>query len=210
MIPPNSFTRLLPCALGLVIAGPLSAQSFVSEEPDLDEVVAATERFRDVEAALAEGYIRDPMNICVTAEMMGGTAEEGVMGIHYVHPGLLKLKEPGGRVDGWGIHTDFRSPAILIYEPQSDGSLELVAVENLVFIRAWEAAGNDLPPSYRGRPFDRMEDDPETALDEAHEFEPHYDLHVWLYRENPDGVFAPFNRNATCEHHVQEAGHPGH
>ncbi|MGP1674052.1 MAG: hypothetical protein ACTS8Z_02415, partial [Candidatus Limnocylindrales bacterium] len=36
---------------------------------------------------------------------------------------------------------DFGNPAILIYEPQADGGMELVAVENLVFVAAWEAAG---------------------------------------------------------------------
>ena len=29
-------------------------------------------------------------------------------------------------------------------------------------------------------------------------FEPHYDRHVWLYRENPNGVFTPFNPAVTC------------
>ncbi len=38
-----------------------------------------------------------------------------------------------------------------------------------------------------------MVDDPATPIDEAHNFEPHHDRHVWLYRENPNGVFAPFN-----------------
>jgi hypothetical protein len=47
-----------------------------------------------------------------------------------------------------------------------------------------------------------MQDDPATAVDEAHMFEPHYDLHVWLYRENPRGLFAQFNPNATCQHHT--------
>jgi hypothetical protein len=46
-----------------------------------------------------------------------------------------------------------------------------------------------------------MIDDPSTALDEAHNFEPHHDRHVWLYRENPNGVFAPFNPRVTCEYH---------
>jgi hypothetical protein len=30
----------------------------------------------------------------------------------------------------------------------------------------------------------------------------HYDRHIWLYRENPNGLFAQYNPNATCEHHV--------
>lgn len=177
-------------------------------EPDLAVVRVATDRYRDVNVALAEGYIRDPMNICDTAEMMGRPAELGVMGIHYVRPDLLGITAPPNpRVNGTGTHTDFTRPAILIYEPQADGSLQLVAVENLVFIAAWEAAGNTARPAFMGRPYDRMEDDPATAVDEAHMFEPHYDLHVWLYRENPNGLFAQFNPNATCRHHTGPATH---
>jgi hypothetical protein len=171
-------------------------------EPTLAEVRAATERFRHVEAALAEGYIRDPGNVCDTAEMMGQPASMGAMGIHYFRPDMLGISAPPNpRVDGNGTHTDFNQPAILIYEPQADGALELVAVENLVFIAAWEAAGNAQPPSFHGVPWDRMVDDPATALDEAHMFAPHYDRHVWLYRENPNGVFAQYNPTVTCAHH---------
>ena len=46
-----------------------------------------------------------------------------------------------------------------------------------------------------------MADNPATAIDEAHLFEPHYDRHVWLYRDNPNGIFAPFNPAVSCEHH---------
>lgn len=176
-------------------------------EPTVEQVREATERFTDVEVALAEGYVADPMNLCDTAEMMGRPAEWGVMGIHYFRPDLLGITgPPDPRVTGSGTHTDFLRPSILIYEPQRDGSLELVAVENLVFIDAWEAAGNSARPTFQGRPYDRMEDDPTTALDEAHMFAPHYDLHMWLYRDNPRGMFAQFNPNATCQHH-QGAAH---
>ncbi len=171
-------------------------------EPSLADVRAATERFRDVEQALAEGYLRDPGNMCDDAAMMGQPAGLGAMGIHFFRPDLLGITAPPNpRVDGVGIHTDFNQPAILIYEPQEDGSLELVAVENLVFIEAWEAAGNTEPPSFHGVAWDRMVDDPATAVDEAHFFEPHYDRHVWLYRENPNGVFAQYNPAVTCAHH---------
>ena len=95
--------------------------------------------------------------------------------------------------------------------PQQDGSLQLVAVENLVFIRAWEAAGNLQPPSYQGVPYDLMRDDPATPADEAHMFEPHYDRHVWLYRENPNGMFAQFNPNVSCANGKNEmASHGAH
>lgn len=26
----------------------------------------------------------------------------------------------------------------------------------------------------------------------------HYDLHVWLFRHNPDGLLAPFNPAVSC------------
>jgi hypothetical protein len=169
-------------------------------DPDLDAVRAATERYRDVQVALAEGYITDPAGTCESAEMMGQSTEEGAMGIHYFRPDLLGITAVEPRVDGTGIHTDFLQPSVLIYEPQADGSLELVAVENLVFKAAWAAAGNTMPPSYLGVEWDSMEDDPSTVVDEAHHFAPHYDRHVWLYRENPKGVFAQFNPNATCRH----------
>lgn len=177
-------------------------------EPTLAEIRHATARFRDVKVALAEGYIRDPGNMCETAEMMGKPRAMGAMGIHYFRPDMLGIAgPPNPRVNGSGVHTDFLKPAILIYEPQADGSLELVAVENLVFAKAWKEAGHDAPPSFHGVPYDTMRDDPTTPIDEAHMFEPHHDRHVWLYRENPNGVFAQFNPRVSCKHHHAHAPH---
>ena len=204
------------CRIGTVVVLLLAvlpaashAQTMVAmapTEPDLDGVRAATERFRDVRVALAEGYVPPPGDICDAADDMGLPANVGAMGIHYVRPDLLGITgPPNPRVDGSGTHTDFLRPAVLIYEPQADGSLELVAVENLVFIASWEAAGHTAPPSFQGVAWDRMVDDPATALDEAHMFAPHYDRHVWIFRENPNGVFAQFNPAVTCDHH--DGGH---
>lgn len=177
-------------------------------EPTLEEVRAATERFRDVKVALAEGYIRDPGDLCDTAEMMGRPASQGAMGIHFFRPDLLGITgPPSPRVDGTGTHTDFRQPSILIYEPQKDGSLGLVAVENLVFARAWRERGHTAPPTFHGVPYDSMVDDPATATDEAHMFEPHFDRHVWIYRDNPQGVFAQFNPMVTCAYHQGPKDH---
>jgi hypothetical protein len=179
-----------------------SGPGVLGPEPTLAEVRTATERFRDVRVALAEGYIRDPNNMCETAEMMGRPAALGAMGIHYFRPDLLGITAPPSpRVNGNGIHTDFRKPSILIYEPQADGSLELVAVENLVFADAWRAAGHTERPSFHGVSYDSMADDPATPIDEAHMFEPHFDRHVWIYRENPNGVFTPLNPAVSCANH---------
>lgn len=185
--------------------------SSAPDEPSLAQVRAATERFRDVKVALAEGYLRDPMNLCDTAEMMGKPAKLGAMGIHFFRPDLLGIAgPPNPRVDGTGIHTDFLRPSILIYEPQQDGSLELVAVENLVFAKAWKEAGHNSPPSFHGVTYDTMIDDPATPVDEAHMFEPHHDRHVWIYRDNPNGVFAPFNPAVTCQYHRNGGEHAHH
>lgn len=177
--------------------------SFADEASDVAAVKAATEKYKDVNVALADGYIRDPANHCVTAEMSGFPTEYGAMGIHYIHPVLLKVKPPNGdRVDGDSTYTDWSQPAILIYEPEADGSLELVAVENLVFIKSWEAAGNTDPPVFAGRVWDYMADDPKTPGDEAHGFMPHYDQHVWAFRDNPRGTLTPFNPAVSCAHHM--------
>ena len=177
-------------------------------EPTLEEVRRATERYRDVNVALAEGYLRDPFNMCETAAMMGKRPELGAMGVHYFRPDLLGITEPPSpRVKGVGTHTDFLKPAILIYEPQAGGSMELVAVENLVFAAAWKAAGHDAPPTFHGVPYDRMIDDPATETDEAHMFAPHFDRHVWIYRNNPNGVFTPLNPAVSCANHKGTHAH---
>jgi hypothetical protein len=180
-------------------------------EPTLAEIRTATERFQDVNVALAEGYIRDPANICETADMMGRPVSDGAMGVHYFRPDLLGVTAPPSpRVNGDGTHTDFLTPGVLIYEPQADGSMQLVAVENLAFEAAWTATGATAPPSFHGVAYDHMSDDPSTTLDEAHNFAPHYDRHVWIYRENANGVFTPFNPAVSCAHHSAAPHTGGH
>src|SRR3990170_6201138 len=116
-----------PChfiILAAAVALTASCQSGEAE-PSLEEVRSLAERYRDVKVAIAEGYTTD--NKCVTAEMLGFPAEQGAMGLHYVRRDLLGLPDaPKGRVTGTGTYTDFAKPAMLVYEPQADGSLELV------------------------------------------------------------------------------------
>lgn len=174
----------------------------MAAEVDLDEMRANTEKYKDINVALADGYI-PPDNRCVSAAGEGLPPELGAMGIHYIHPAMLKITGVEPRVDGQSTYTDWAQPSILIYEPQADGSLELVAIENLVFEAAWKAAGSDAAPVLNGRAWDHMADDPDTDGDEAHGFMPHYDQHVWLYRDNPMGDLMPFNPNVTCENAQQ-------
>jgi hypothetical protein len=206
-------TKIGAAALAAVMGLCASAsQAIAPGEPSLAEVRALTAKYQNVNVALAEGYVRDPGNMCETADMMGRPKQLGAMGIHFFRPDLLGITAPPNpRVDGNGVHTDFRRPSILIYEPQADGSLELVAVENLVFQKPWHAAGHKRPPTFHGVEYDTMQDDPATETDEAHLFEPHYDRHVWLYRDNPNGIFAPFNPKVSCTAHVADhAGRNAH
>ena len=134
MIPKLSSSAM---ALALAFSHP-SQSATTTGEPDLTAVRAATARFQDVKVALAEGYVRDPMDMCDTAEMMGRPANAGAMGVHFSDPICSAFRGRLTRAStAAGTHTDFRKPGILIYEPQADGSLKLVAVENLVFRLAW-------------------------------------------------------------------------
>jgi hypothetical protein len=190
----------------LAIMAPASGTRAEDDVPTLVQAIrAATERFEDVNVALAEGYIPDPSGHCVSAADEGVPAELGAMGIHYLRPDLLGITATEPRVDGVGIHTDFLQPSILLYEPQADGSLVLVGVENLVFEKAWRLAGNIEAPVLAGRSWDYMADDPTTAAEEAHGFEPHWDQHVW-FRDNSLGPLVPFNPAVSCDHHLRE-GH---
>jgi hypothetical protein len=138
----------------------------------------------------------------MSAPMIGYPAAAGAMGLHYVRKDWLGITPtaPGKRVSGTGVHTDFLKPSMLVYEPQADGSLKLVAVESLVFQSAWRVAGHKSPPRFRGVPYVLLKDDPKTAVDEAHNYEPHYELHIWLFRHNPAGLYAEFNPRVTCAH----------
>jgi hypothetical protein len=185
--------------VSFVVAGLLAGAPALAETVDLNAVRAAVEKYRDVNMALADGYIPDPSGHCVTAADEGLPPEWGAMGMHYMNPALLKITAAEPRVDGQSTYTDWMQPAVLLYEPQADGSLELVGVENVVWQAAWKAAGHDGPPELNGRPWDAMADDPATAADEAHGFTPHFDQHVWLFRDNPLGELMPFNPNVTCD-----------
>jgi hypothetical protein len=193
---------LLASALSLAVVTAVADPGPANKsEPTLDQVRAAVVKYKDVKAALADGYIQDPSGMCETAAMMGKPAKLGAMGVHYFRPDLLGITAPPNpRVDGNGTYTDFHHPAVLLYEPQADGSMKLIGVENLVFEKAWKAAGHTQPPSFHGVPFDHMVDNPATPIDEAHGFMPHYDRHVWVIRDNPNGVFAQYNPNVTCKY----------
>ena len=221
----------VPFILGAVVAVSLSsaAPTLAQRLEDLDEgtraaleeIRAATEKYQDPDVALADGYIREPMNLCAQAGDDDLPSQLGAMGIHFFRPDLLGITGTEPRVSGNGMHMDFLQPSILVYHPDETGTLKLGAVENLVWEGAWTAAGNQAPPDFHGYQYTHRIDNPVTThADEAHLFEPHYELHMWLYEENPAGVFAQFNPRVSCDHHdgpktmaeamaLMQAGAPG-
>jgi hypothetical protein len=139
--------------------------------PGLKEVRKATERYRDASVAVKAGYA--PAKECVAGP-------EGGMGYHYANERLIR--DP--RIDPL-------RPEILVYAPRGKG-LRLVAVE---WFRA-DADGRLDTDDDRPYLFHRGFDGPM----EGHEpgMPVHYDLHAWIFKGNPDGVFAPYNPRVSC------------
>ena len=134
----------------------------------LAAVQQATAKYHDVDAALADGYV--PVSPC--EELPG----EGAMGIHYLHPQLAA-----------DLTSAAEQPEILLYMPKENGELELVGVEY------WQAAaGRSQAPAILDQPFDGPMPGHAPGMPE------HFDLHVWLWEKNPNGLFAAWNPALSC------------
>lgn len=154
------------------MAAPADASSG-AQAPDLARMRAGSAAYRTFDRALEDGFI--PLSPCVE-EAPGG------MGFHYGHPERLAAIEP-----------DASMPEILLYAPTADGRMELVGVEFMVNAGAWHAAGNTGAPSLAGVAYadpNPHHPDPNVAAS--------YTLHVWNWKANPSGMFAPFNPDVTC------------
>jgi hypothetical protein len=139
--------------------------------PDLEAARATLGKYKDPIAAVHDGYFSTVG--CVHYA-------DGGMGVHFLSPGRI------------GPAPDPASPQILIYEPDDAGRLELVAAEWFVPL----ATGVKERPQLFGQAFNGpMEGHVPLMPKELH----HYDLHVWLFRENPAGTFNPTNPNVTCK-----------
>lgn len=154
--------------------------------PDLGQLLAAvraaTTEFHDVDVAFAAGY-RPSRAGCESSSL-------GAMGIHYGHPALLGLV-PGPVPSGTDNVIDPLRPEVLLYEPQADGTRRFVGIEYVVYRAAWDAV-NSAPPTLLNIPFDQK------FGPDAHGHADHYELHVWLWRNNPLGMFAPWNPKVSC------------
>jgi hypothetical protein len=167
----------------VLLASPLSPRPLVGqgrpEAAGLSVVRAALDKYRDPIAAVHDGYFSTVG--CVDYPVPGAKGEipypAGGMGIHFLNMGLV------------GPVLDSLRPQVLLYEPHGD-SLRLVAAEWFVPTEVSRTR-----PTLFGRPFD-------GPMEGHHPLMPallhHWDLHVWLWKPNPAGMFSPTNPALDC------------
>ncbi|MGH9694303.1 MAG: hypothetical protein ACRD5Z_09190, partial [Bryobacteraceae bacterium] len=131
------------------------------------------ERFKDVSVAEAEGYALQFG--CVSGP------DSGAMGLHYVNGDLVNRGE-----------LDARYPQIVIYEPTPNGGLRLIGADFLLPAEAWDKK-NQGPPELMGQLFHYWEAPNRFGLPAF------YTLHVWAWKDNPNGAFVNWHPEVSCE-----------
>ena len=176
--------RALSIACSMLVAlgssAAAAAQAPKELSPELKRTREALDKYKDPIMAVHDGYFSTVG--CVTYPKAGAPGQvpypAGGMGVHFLNAGLL------------GKPLDPLKPQILVYEPVGD-RLQLVAAEWFVPL----AAEVKQRPQLFGRPFD-------GPMEGHHPLMPqglhHYDLHVWLWKDNPEGMFAPTNPSVKC------------
>lgn len=183
MSPARSLTRLLTlrslilCSLAstpVAVGAQHETHGADVRSPFVQTVRQATDMFRDVGNTSGAGY--EPALGCVSGP------EEGAMGVHYVNPALL--------VDG---ELDATRPEALIYESKGN-SARLVGAEFIVIASVWHRThAPEDPPILEGQLLHFVDSPNRFGLP------PHYELHVWAWRDNPKGVFVDWNPRVSCE-----------
>ncbi len=138
----------------------------------VDAVRKATAGYKDIKAAEAAGY--GLFHGCVSGQ------QGGSMGVHYAN----------GAYAGDG-EVDVTKPEALMYE-QKNGKMQLLGVEYLVTADAWNA-NHKTPPVLMGQLFAF------TGSPNRYGLPAFYSLHVWAWKNNPDGTFADFNKQVSCD-----------
>jgi hypothetical protein len=144
----------------------------------VEAVRQATERFKNAEAAEAADYMLSLG--CVSGP------EEGAMGIHLVNGDLV----------GDGV-LDPMHPEALVYEFRN-GQLRLTGVEYIVIAETWDES-NEAPPVLMGQLFHYIGSPNRTGMPAF------YELHVWAWKSNPNGTFADWNPEVSCDEYTDSS-----
>ncbi len=176
--------RIVALAGMLAATTALNAQQQRASQPrlpaHLTAIRAALDKYQDPIVAVREGYFSTVGCVDYPA---GGTGEgmmaykPGGMGVHFLNPALI------------GPKLDSIKPQVLIYEPVGN-RLQLVAAE-------WfmpTAISKEAPVIFGTKLDGPMEGHAPVLPAELH----HWDLHVWLWKDNPNGVMHPTNSTIKC------------
>ncbi|HNP34784.1 MAG TPA: hypothetical protein PKK10_02920 [Woeseiaceae bacterium] len=180
---------LVLCASGHVLAGDgqqgnqAEAAKFNHNAVGLVRTVLDwASRYKNIDTAIGDGYL--PASGCVSGP------NGGAMGIHYARFDLV----------GDGA-LDATTPELLVYEPNRWGKMRLVAVEYLVIKEAWEAKNGVGTPAILDGQHMML-----TGAPNQYGLPAHYMLHVWAFKNNKSGVFAPYNPAVTCKNFQPATG----
>ena len=158
-----------------------SPMTVATLSPELVTTRAALDKYNDPLVAVRDGYFSTVACIDFPHGGQDGPViyKPGAMGAH-----LLNTSNIGPQLDP-------AKPQVLIYEPVA-GKLKLVAAEWFMPV---QVAGDKAPQIFG-----------QTLLGPMFGHEPimpkelkHYDLHVWLWKENPLGVFESTNSTVKCD-----------
>lgn len=161
---------------GALLSAPTSATAASAGVSHLRDVTA---QYKVLKNAKADGYgkFKDAAGIaCIEDDdpAMGG------MGIHFVNGDLVGDAE---------VRADH--PEALVYQPTDDG-LKLVAVEYIVFRKAWRAEHPTGRPELFGQKFLAV------GKDNRYGIPPFFEIHVWAWKHNPAGMFMDMNPRVSC------------
>lgn len=78
-------------------------------------------------------------------------------------------------------------PEVLLYAPMEDGSMEFQGVEYIIPAELWESED---PPAFLGR---NLHFNPNVGPSGI------WALHVWVGKQNPNGIFEDWNPDVSCE-----------
>ena len=174
-------TLSLTCLHGAFV----SAHAQEPYKAQIDDLRKAMEKYKDYKVAVRDLYLSTVGCVHYSGEKVPGSMEyaKGAMGVHFVN---LTIKGPPDPI----------KPNVLIYEPVGK-DLKLVAVEWLVPLTA---DTKEVPSLFGQRFMGPMEGHEPLIPKEFH----HYDLHAWLFKDNPLGMFEATNPTVNCEGYAHE------
>lgn len=114
---------------------------------------------------------------------VSGDSNEGAMGLHYVNTDLV--------FDGGVLNPN--TPEIILYEPLPGGKAKITGADYVLLQADWDAKHPKDPPQLFGQLFHLIGFPNRFGLDAF------YTLHVWAWKENPNGPFANWNPTVSCE-----------